>query len=169
MYYQGPVLPVGARSDSTPGGDTPEAPIASVVVRIGAPPPGGPFGRCFILVKLLCVVDDPFVPGLKFRGEVRNIGPNPAGTSREAFTVSVHKVKANPILRRVKINPVSTFCALLLVLGFEDGGFSMISALAAGLLHVVGGVLGLVPVQQKATLTSLSHVSKDAMLNECRL
>lgn len=145
--YRGPVLPAGVQSASPPAGNTPAAPVTAVVVRTGAPPPG----EGFILVQLLCVVDHTFEPGLKFGGEVRNVGPNPAGSSGEAFAVSVHKVKANPVLRGVEIHPVSTFGAPTLGLGFEDGGFSLISALAAALLRGVG----LVHVQQKASLSHL--------------
>lgn len=123
-------------------------------MRAGAAPPGGPSGG---LLGAFCVVDDTFVPGLKFRGEVRNVGPNPAGTGREAFSLSVHKVKANPILGGVKINPVSTFYAPILVFRFKDRGFDPVGALAAGGLRVAGGALGLVSVQQKATLAHLSR------------
>lgn len=143
MCFITPVLPVGVKPASPPDGNAPETPVAPVVVRVGAPPPGGPSGGVSILLKLLRVVDDAFVPGMKFGGEVRNVGPNPAGSSGEAFAVSIHKVKANPVLRGVKVHPVSSFGAAILVFGFEDGGFR---ALAAGLGCVVGGALRLVPV-----------------------
>lgn len=117
-----------------------------MVVGVGAPPPGEPSGGGSVLLKRLRVVDNAFVPGLKFGGEVRNVGPNPAGGScGEAFAVSFHKVKANPVLGGVKVHPVSTSAAAILVFGFEDGGFSQIRALAAGLLRVVGDALRRVP------------------------